>query len=89
MMTKTDDKHFVHIFFSISHNRHFLTKPGETKSNARLIFMVYGQVARTSSRPKSGLRRAKWLVKSPKVLCYVARNFILLSNILVYRACLF
>ena len=56
----------------------------EVRSSSYTSF-VCGQVARKSSRPK-------FLVKSPEMLSYMARNFIKLNNILaslfhIYRAC--
>ena len=56
----------------------------EVRSSIYTSF-VYGQVARKSSRPK-------FLVKSPEMLSYMARNFIKLNNILaslfhIYRTC--
>ena len=78
----------------------FLSRPAVIKSPPRerrqevrsfsYNYFVYGEVARNSSRMKSC--RPKFLVKSPEMLSYVARNFIKLKNILafflrIYRAC--
>ena len=43
---------------------------------------VYGHVAQTSFCLKSELYRPKCLVKLPKILTLMARNFIMLNNIL-------
>lgn len=74
MMTKTDDKHFVHIFFSISHNRHFLTK-GEQRDKVKRSANFYGL---RSSRPNvvSPVIR----VMSREMVSQVARGAVLCGS---------
>ena len=55
---------------------------GHKRGYTTTVYLVYGQVARKSSRPKlcrpkSESCRPKCFVKSPEMLSYLARNFIM------------